>query len=540
MRTNNNPENPQVTSGKNISYWTDTINEQSPNPLKENLETDVVIVGGGIAGLSTAYCLTQSGKKVVLVEDGFIGSGETGRTTAHFVTALDNRYSDLEKAFGEEKTKLIAESHRTAIDFVENTIKKENIDCGFERLNGYLFRHPTDKENSLEEELKSALKAGVELKKTDKAPGMLMTEKALCFFNQAQFHPLKYLHGLCKAIEQKGGKIFTVTHASKIDHKGITTADGFTVKAKHIVIATNSTVNNVYTIFEKEYAYRTYVIGALIKKDSLPKALWWDTGDFESNPEIPPYHYVRISSYNEQYDILISGGEDHPTANTSKTHVSEENRYKLLEDWTRKYFPIGEIVYRWSGQILEPMDGVAFIGRNQFDHDNVYIITGDSGNGMTHFSFAGLLISDLVNGKENKWEELYRPSRFTLSESGQVAQLLTDDLVNVLKKWFYRGNVELSAIKNGEAGIVKLDGKKCGAYRDASGKLYLVSAECTHLKCMVLWNNDEKSWDCPCHGSRFTYEGRVMNGPANSDLPSYSESVSSDSAVNKDIKLVEN
>jgi len=523
MKTNYNPEDARITSGKNISYWTETSGLPARIPLKKNLETDVVIVGGGLAGLSVAYCLTQSGRKVVLIEDGDIGSGETGRTTAHLVTALDERYYHLQKIFGDEKTKLIAESHRLAIDFVEQTVKKENIDCGFERVNGYLFRHPSDKENSLREELEAAIKAGVEIKEVDKVPGMLHDEQALCFLNQAQFHPLKYLKGLCKAIEQKGGSIFTGTFASKINHEGITTSGGYTVKANSIVVATNSPVNNLFTMFSKQYAYRTYVIGALVKKDLLPKALWWDTGDFESNSKMPPYHYLRIHPYNEQYDLLISGGEDHPTANTSKTKVTEENRYKLVEDWTRAHFPIGEIVYHWSGQVMEPMDGIAFIGRNPLDHNNVYIITGDSGNGMTHCSFAGLLISDLINEKENKWEKLYSPLRFTLKESVAAVQLLNDDLVNVLKKWFYKGSVELATLKNGEAAIVKQDGLKCGAYKDESGKLYLVSAECTHLKCMVLWNNDEKSWDCPCHGSRFTYEGKVMNGPANHDLPVYTE-----------------
>lgn len=515
--------NGNITSGKNLSYWTDDTVSPAQHPLKENLEADVVILGGGIAGLSVAYCLAQTGKKVVLVEDGFIGSGETGRTTAHFVTALDDRYYNFEKIFGNEKTQLIAESHKLAIDFVEQTVKKENIDCEFERVNGYLFLHPSDKKDSLQRELEAALKVGLEIREVDETPGMLRAEKSLCFSNQAQFHPLKYLQGLCKAVEQKGGKIFTGTHASKINHEGITTAEGFTVKAKHVVVATNSPVNNLYTMFSKQYAYRTYVIGALVKKDSLPKALWWDTGDFEINSKFPPYHYVRIQAYNEQYDLLMSGGEDHPTADTSKTKVVEEDRYKLIEKWTRDNFPIGEIIYKWSGQVLEPMDGIAFIGRNPFDHDNVYIVTGDSGNGMTHCSFAGLLISDLINGKENKWEKLYSPLRFTLKESGAVMNLVADDFVNVLKKWFYTGSVELSSIKNNEAGIVTLDGKKCGAFRDESGKLHLVSAECSHLKCMVLWNNDEKSWDCPCHGSRFTYDGKVMNGPANFDLPAFSE-----------------
>ena len=523
MKINNVLNDNEIPTGENISYWNDYKEPAQQNPLDKNLETDVVIVGGGIAGLSVAYCLIQSGKKVVLVEDGFIGSGETGRTTAHFVTALDDRYYNLEKIFGEDKTKLIVESHQLAIDFVEQTIKKENIDCEFERVSGYLFLHPSDRGDSLKQELKAALNAGVEVKEVEKVPGILQKAKALCFLNQAQFHPMKYLNGLCNTIERQGGLIFTGTHASKIDQHGITTADGFTVKAKHIVVATNSPVNNIFTMFSKQYAYRTYVIGALVKKDLLPKALWWDTGDFEVDSKFPPYHYVRVQSYNELYDLVISGGEDHPTADTSGTKVIEEKRYTLIEEWTRKYFPIEEVLYRWSGQVLEPMDGIAFIGRNPFDHDNVYIITGDSGNGMTHCSFAGLLISDLINGIENKWENLYSPLRFTIKESGSVIKLLKDDLVNVLKKWFYAGSVELSSIKNGEAGIVKLDGNKCGAYRDETGQLHLVSAECSHLKCMVLWNNDVKSWDCPCHGSRFTYDGKVINGPANTNLPAYSE-----------------
>ena len=523
MKPINDLKDTEIKSGEHNSYWADTEVPLMKGSLAENLETDAIIVGGGLAGLTVAYCLLQSGKKVIVVEDGSIGSGETGRTTAHLVTALDDRYYNFENIFGEEKTKLIAESHILAIDFIEQTVKKENIDCGFERVNGYLFRHPTDEKDSLKRELKAALNAGVEIQVSENTPGLLKHENSLRFSNQAQFHPLKYLNGLCKAIEQMGGNIFTDTHASKINNEGITTSEGFSVKAKHVVVATNSPVNNLFTMFSKQYAYRSYVIGALVKKDALPKVLWWDTGDFESNSKVPPYHYVRKHPYNEQYDLLISGGEDHPTADTSKTKVLEEDRYKVLEEWTRKYFPIGEIVYRWSGQVLEPMDGIPFIGRNALDYDNVYIITGDSGNGLTHCSFAGLLITDLINGKENKWEKLFSPSRFTVKESTSVIQLLTDDLVNVLKKWFYTGSVELLSIKNGQAGMVKLDGKKCGAYRDELGKLYLVSAECTHLKCMVLWNNDEKSWDCPCHGSRFTYEGKVINGPANFDLPAYSE-----------------
>jgi nitrite reductase/ring-hydroxylating ferredoxin subunit len=263
----------------------------------------------------------------------------------------------------------------------------------------------------------------------------------------------------------------------------------------------------------------------LIKKNSLPKALWWDTGDHKINPRIPPYHYVRIHPYDEQFDLLISGGEDHRTGDTTQDHIPEHERYKAVEEWTRKYFPIEKVIYEWSGQVMEPMDGIAYIGHNPFDGDNVYIVTGDSGNGMTHCSFAGMLISDLINGIENKWEKLYSPWRFTLKESGQVFSQMMHEVVSYLKQTpNFKGTKELTEIKNGEGKIVDMLEEKFGVYRDQNGKLYIVSAECTHLKCTVAWNNDELSWDCPCHGSRFTYEGKVINGPANSDLPSYGES----------------
>ena len=407
---------------------------------------------------------------------------------------------------------------------MERTIKAENINCDFERVNGYLFRDPSDKKDSLEKEFVAALKAGVEVGVVNEAPGLLKNEKALCFHNQAQFHPMKYLNGLAKAVEQKGGKIFTGTHAEKINHEGVTSKEKFTVKAKHVVVATNSPVNNLFFMFEKQYAYRTYVIGSLIKKDSLPKALWWDTGNFVDDPKTPPYHYVRVTPYNNEYDLLISGGEDHQVGDTTKTKVTEENRYLLLEDWTKKYFPVQETVYRWSGQILEPMDGLAFIGHNPADHDNVYIVTGDSGNGITHCSFAGLLITDLINGKENKWQELYKPWRFTFKESAPVFKQMMHEFLSYMKQMpNFKGTGELASIKNGEGKIVDMLEEKFGVFRDDNGLLHIVSAECTHLKCTLAWNNDETSWDCPCHGSRFTYEGKVIHGPANFDLPVYSE-----------------
>jgi glycine/D-amino acid oxidase-like deaminating enzyme/nitrite reductase/ring-hydroxylating ferredoxin subunit len=516
-----------VTAGTNKSYWIESIEQPiSFSKLNQNEETEVVIVGGGIAGVSIAYRLSQLNVKAILIEDGFIGSGESGRTTAHLVNALDDRYYSLEKLYSREDAKLIAESHSAAVNFIEETVTKENIDCDFIRVNGYLFLHPSDKEDSLQREFEACQRAGMDVLLQSEIPGMKNGKmQTLVFRNQGQFHPLKYLKGLSNAIINNGGKIFTETHAKEIDETGVVTDEGYKISAKHIVVATNSPVNNKYVMHLKQYPFRTYVIGALIKKDSMPHALWWDTGDFDSNSDFAPYHYVRTQKYDAVHDLLICGGEDHPTGLADEDIIPEENRYALLEDWCSRHFASGEIKFCWSGQVLEPMDSLAYIGRNPLDKENVYIVTGDSGNGMTHGTIAGMLISDLITGKENRWEKIYSPSRFKIFKAGNVffKQMVGGFVAYLKDKPKNPEEVQLSEIKTGEGKIIELDGKKYGAYADENNKLHLVGAECTHLGCIIKWNNDEKSWDCPCHGSRFTFDGKVLNGPANVSLFSFSE-----------------
>jgi len=520
------PNHEKFTAGAHIPFWVDSTEPLSYNKLTLDKEADVVVVGGGIAGVSVAYNLSKGGKKVMLVEDGYIGSGETGRTTAHLVTALDDRYYSLERIFGEEKTKRIAESHANAIDFIEHTVRKEQIDCDFQRLDGYLFLHPNDKPENLVKEYEASKKAGLPVEKVMLIPGMRNAEGAIRFSGQAQFHPLRYIKALCEAIVYNGGEIFTNTHASVIDHTGIQSDEGYRINAKHVVVATNTPVNNTYAMHLKQYPYRTYVIAAKVKKDSLPKALWWDTGDPGTNDSIPPYHYVRTQPYNDEYDLLIAGGEDHPTGLAETEYRSEEERYAYLESWTREHFTdVGETVYRWSGQVLEPMDSIAYIGRNPFDKNNVYIATGDSGNGMTHGTIAGMLIPDLIDGKENPLSEIYDPSRFKLFSAGDVFfKELAGGLIKYLRnKPDHPEDTLLAGMQPEEARIIEIDGKQYGAYKDPEDNIHFVSAKCTHLGCTIKWNNDEKSWDCACHGSRFTHEGKVLNGPANKDLMYYME-----------------
>jgi Rieske Fe-S protein len=328
---------------------------------------------------------------------------------------------------------------------------------------------------------------------------------------------MHYLHGLANGVVKYGGKIFTKTHATSVSKHGAK-ANGFEITADQIVVATNSPVNDIVTMHTKQHPYRTYVIGAKIPKGKISRALWWDTGDMDSKWTADPYHYVRLSPFDDNYDILISGGEDHKTGQADDENIPEEERYEKLIAWTKTHFPqMEEIIYRWSGQVLEPVDYMAFIGKNP-GNDNIYIITGDSGNGMTHGTLGGMIITDMINGFENPWADLYSPKRISLitadvflKEAGNMAAQYGD--------YIKKGDIsETEQLANNEGAILSKGLKKIALYRDNKGELHSFSAVCPHLGCVVQWNGEEKTFDCPCHGSRFTKEGTVINGPAKTDL----------------------
>ena len=349
-----------------------------------------------------------------------------------------------------------------------------------------------------------------DLEIVDRAPiASFDTGKALRFPSQAQFHPLKYIAGLALSIERNGGQIYNNTHASKIEggkSARIETSNGPVVTADAVVVATNTPVNDRFEIHTKQAAYLTYVIGALVRRGEVERALFWDTPH--------PYHYIRVESLNDDYDLLISGGEDHKSGQKDDANV----RFAALERWTRTRFPIKDIEYRWSGEVMEPIDGLAFIGRNPLDHENVFIATGDSGNGMTHGTIAGMLISDLILGKENDWAALYDPSRKTLRALGKFAK----ENINVAEQYLdlvTPGEVDSDAeVAPGSGKIIRRGLKKIAVYKDEAGATHEISAVCRHLGCIVDWNSLEKTWDCPCHGSRYDAGGHVIMGPANEDL----------------------
>ena len=511
--------NSSISSGENVSFWIDSTSIIAFNTPDQNNDTEVLVIGGGIAGLTTAYNLVKAGKKVIVVEDGFIGSGETGRTTAHLTCALDDRYYYLESTFGKEASKLAAESHSKAIDEIEKNINDLNIDCSFKRVNGYLFLHPSDKKENLKKEFEATQTAGINTNFLKVTPTITGGENipSIVFNNQAQFHVLHYLKGLADAITALGGIIYTEARAENITKHGAE-VNGFTFSAQHIVVATNTPVNDTLTMHTKQAAYRSYVIAGKVPKGILPYSLWWDTGDLNSKWVAQPYHYVRLENFDDQYDLLISGGEDHKTGQEDEENISATERYERLESWTRNYFPqLEDITYRWSGQIMEPVDGLGFMGKNPGD-DTIYIITGDSGNGMTHATIGARIISDLILGIKNKWEDLYSPSRITLKAAGDFLKE-AGNMASQYLDWIKGSDLKNTAdLPAGEGGVLSSGLQKIAVYRDYDNTLRAFSAVCPHLGCIVNWNADEKSFDCPCHGSRFSTDGTVTNGPSKTDL----------------------
>ncbi len=510
-------------AGNTVSFWERTSKKFWSAPLAEDVTTEVCVVGAGIAGVTTAYLLARENRQVVLIDDGPVGGGMTGRTTAQFVTLVDDGYDETEKILGEEFSRLCAESQAAAIDRVESIVNAEKIDCDFERVDGYLFLPPGGSVTNLKCELEAAQRAGLrEIERVDRMPfGKFNTDGVLRVPRQAQFHPLKYLNALAQKIVDLGGRIFTGTRVVAMkdgDRVEVKTSDGYTITAQASVVATNCPINDRVVIHSKQAPYATYVVG-LRCKNEVERAMLWDTAmtaeDENQTIGPAPYHYIRLAR-DEKGDVLIVGGEDHKTGQASDC----EQRFAKLERWARDHFPfVGEVTDRWSGQVMETVDGVAYIGRNPGDK-NVYVVTGDSGNGMTHGTIAGIMIVDLIAGRANAWTKLYDPSRKTLkpvvvadyiAENANVAAQLRD---------YVTPGDEPSAdkIKNGEGAILRHGARKIAAYRDGKGALHEFSAVCPHLKCIVRWDSCEKTWDCPCHGSRFDALGRVVNGPAITDL----------------------
>ncbi|WWC57480.1 uncharacterized protein I303_100012 [Kwoniella dejecticola CBS 10117] len=495
------------SSGVTKTVWLERDDLLSKAPsypqLTSDAKTDVVVVGGGIAGLHIAYELLSTGqKKVILLEDGKIGSGETGRTTGHL--SADIEYNDFLKLHGADGTAQIAAAQQAAIDRIASIVEKHQIDCDFVRVSGYMFHGlPTgsaDFRLDILEELYNAAE------------------------NTATFRPTKYIQGLAKAVSDMGGEIYEKTrYMSHSEENGGVTAsldNDKKVQAQSLVMATNVPLQKLVMI-ERVEALRTYAVALKIRSEDVSsngeQALWWDLGD--------PYHYVRVTpSKQEGYSLLVVGGEDEKVGK----HDDYEERFQRLESWAReRWTSAGDVQYKWSGQVLDSPDGIAYIGRDPGE-DNVYVHTGDNGDGLTYAAIGGILISDLILGKENPWAHTFSPSR---QHSGSHLKQALKTLPDVVKenlsdqvyftKWITTCTKTMTDIEDlvpGQGDVVRQGLSPVAVYKDEQGQVHKMTAICPHLKGIVAWNSAEKSFDCPIHGSRFTCKGEVVNGPAKGPL----------------------
>jgi glycine/D-amino acid oxidase-like deaminating enzyme/nitrite reductase/ring-hydroxylating ferredoxin subunit len=492
-------------AGSSTSPWAAGTLLPAVPALPEDVTTDVCVVGAGIAGLSTAARLAEEGQSVVVLERDGIGAGETGRTTAHLTCALDARFRRLERLHGPDGARLAAASHAAAIERIAAQAARAPEECWFERVDGYLFDPVDGDGDALHEEAEAARQAGLDVEELSAASLPFATGRCLRFPRQAQVHALRYLAALAAHVRGGRGRIFRAEATEFEDGEPATvrTTEGFRVRARSLVIATDTPINNRFVIHTKQASSRTYAI-AFAAPAGFPRGLFWDT--------LEPYHYVRRARVGPDRggEVLMVGGEDHRTGEVE----DPDGRYDRLEAWARERLGgLGRVTHRWSGQVQEPVDGLAFIGRNPGDR-HVYVVTGFSGNGITYGTLAGDLLADLVLGRPNEWAALYEPGRISLraapsflrenvKTAGHYAELASGGDVD-----------DVDQIARGQGAILRRGLRKVAVYRDPSGELHERSAYCTHLGCVVAWNGAERTWDCPCHGSRFDADGDVLHGPA--------------------------
>ena len=490
------------------SLWKTETEPLPYPPLDRDAECDLVVVGSGIAGLSSAFEAARFGAKVIVIDRGDISGGMTARTTAHLVAEIDDRYFNLIEAVGEQDAKLYYESQVAAINRIETICNEEGIEADFARLPGYLIGASEKDEQELEREFEACRRLGVDVEWSETAPVPIPSgTKALKFPNQGRFHPLKYCAGLTLAIQKAGGQLHGATAYSghDEDQDGVTvrTEGGHTIRADAALFATNVPVNDRVKVHTKQVPMRTYVVAAKVPSGSVEDALVWDT--------LEPYHYVRLQPAGDGRDWLIVGGEDHRSGMANDM----DDRFGKLEAWARDRFPdFASAELRWSGQVMEPVDFMPYSGRD--GSDRIYIHSGDSGQGMTN-GVAGALnfIALYRNGKAH-FARLLDPSRkpkagLTLGEyvKGQ------GPVVANLGEYLGAGEVsDVREIPPGEGAIIRRGLAKHAVYHGEDGVFVERSAVCTHVGCIVHWNGFEKCWDCPCHGSQFLPDGTVINGPA--------------------------
>lgn len=495
-------------------FWKNERTPQFPR-VTANQAVDVVIVGGGIAGITTAYLLKQSGLRVAVLEKGRCGGAETGYTTAHLSYVTDLRLSAAVESFGRAGAQAAWAAGQAAIEQIARIVEQEKIECDFQVVPGFLhsaLHGVTDERTSLQADAQLARELGFEADYLDSVP--VVRRPGVRFSNQAKFHPLKYLSALVECVDGDGSFVFEDSLAEEvIDQPLGVRSCGQTISCGHVVIATHtpwtgkSSFASATLLQSKLAPYTTYAIAARLPYSSLRESLFWDTSE--------PYYYLRIDRQGDDCRAIF-GGNDHKTGQAKDPF----ERFRQLEQTLMAWWPRAQPYARWSGQVIETYDRLPFIGETA---ERQFVATGFAGNGMTFGTVGAMMARDAITGIPNPWTDLFSPQRKTLSAGWEYVKENFDYPYYMVKDRL-PGNLSQSVddVQPGEGRIVNCDGSRLAAFRDDQGKLTLLSPVCTHMGCIVHWNASERTWDCPCHGSRFQATGEVMTGPATHDLPQQS------------------
>ncbi len=499
-----------MTNESTNTLWFDEVPLKTNYPrLEKDITVDVAIVGGGIAGITTAYLLAKEGKKVAVLEKAQIGSGMTGCTTAFLTANVDLDLEELVKNFGEEKASMVWSSSQEAIETIAKIISTEKIDCEFSRVAAIEYTKFKEDVEFLNNESRLAAQFGFEAEFIQDNQIGFDSLGYLKLENQAKFHPLKYLQALAAKAVANGALIFEETEVTEINGKNliqVKTKDHL-IQADYVAILTHIPFNNPLDIQVKLIPYNTYIIEGTIDTDHLKEGIYWDTDE--------PYNYFRIDKKDSKMRFIL-GGCDHKTGQSPE---KEGSQYEKLETYFRKLLPKTKfkVERRWSGQVIETIDGLPYIGELLINNHQI-IGTGFSGNGMTYGTIAAMLTRDIVLKKENPWLEVYSPQRisslkeFTAGQADYVKHMARDYILE-------KKPTGLASIEKDSGKVVEINGRKVAVYKDKDGNLTKLSAVCQHLGCIVDFNNAEKTWDCPCHGSRYYKDGSLMNGPSQKPLP---------------------
>lgn len=496
--------------GATISLWQDTVQDHSFAASGVNGKTyDVLIAGGGITGITTALLLQKAGKNCLVAEAHNLCFGTTGGTTSHINTFFDNSYDVIQSDFGTRAAQLIASATNEARELFRRHVEEYNIDCGFAEKNGYLYAVDEQQAAKLDKIYNASKEAGVAIEYTREIPVPVPFTKAVVYPRQAQVHPTRYVLALAKAFESLGGTILEHCPVDRFHRDGdilnVDTGQG-AVKAKALIWATHIPPG-INLLHFRNGPYRSYAIAVTLNNNAYPDALAYDMFD--------PYHYYRTQTIDGT-NYLIVGGEDHKTAHLENTEACFNN----LIAHTRTYFDVATVTHRWSSQYFEPSDGLAYIGHLPGNPENVYVATGFGGNGITYSHIAAITLSDLLTRGESDYADLFKPGRIKPVAGFEAFVKENADVVaQFVGKRIGAGKInELAAIAPGEGRLVKYEGDTIAIYKDETGKIYALNPVCTHAKCVVGWNEAEKSWDCPCHGARYDLNGEVLTGPARKGL----------------------